>query len=70
MKIGLEDNLKLSFLYRRAFLSRLGMDGEIIQTQGHSDDSISLTLDEDDGTAFTGNLPGRAWEQIRCIRLK
>ena len=40
-------------------LSRLGMDGEIIPTPGHSDDSVSLILGE--GTAFTGELPGPIW---------
>jgi hypothetical protein len=35
------------------------MEGEIIPTPGHSDDRISLILDE--GTAYSG-LPGRAWE--------
>ena len=38
----------------RAFLSELGIDGEIIHTPGHSDDSISLVLD--DGMLFVGDL--------------
>ena len=51
------------------FLSRLGMDGEIIPTPGYSDDSISLILDED--TVFTGDLPGRAWgaDPMRRVEL-
>ena len=38
----------------RTFLSRLGIQGEIIATPGHSDDSITLITD--DGAAFTGDL--------------
>ena len=36
------------------FLSRLGIKGKVIHTPGHSDDSISLILD--DGAAFVGDL--------------
>ena len=39
----------------RNFLASIGIDGEIISTPGHSDDSISLILD--DGSAFIGDLP-------------
>lgn len=39
----------------REFLRRIGIDGEIIHTPGHSDDSISLILDG--GAAFVGDLP-------------
>ena len=38
----------------RAFLKDLGIDGEILYTPGHSDDSVSLYLD--DGTIFVGDL--------------
>lgn len=38
----------------RKFLGDLGIDGEIIYTPGHSDDSISLILD--DGIAIVGDL--------------
>lgn len=38
----------------REFLRALGIDGEIIYTPGHSDDSISLILDN--GSAFVGDL--------------
>lgn len=59
LEITLNDNLNLGFKDSRAFLWRLGIEGEIIHTPGHSDDSISLVLDE--GAAFTGDLPGLAW---------
>ena len=38
----------------RAFLAELGIDGEILWTPGHSEDSISLCLD--DGRFFVGDL--------------
>ena len=38
----------------RAFLSRLGISGEIIPTPSHSRDSVSLILDE--GDCFVGDL--------------
>lgn len=58
-EITLDGNLNLSFLDSRAFLLHLGIGGEIIHTPGHTDDSISLILDE--GIAFTGDLPGPTW---------
>ncbi len=45
----------LSCRESRAFLVSLGISGEIIHTPGHSDDSISLILD--DGIALVGDLP-------------
>ena len=39
----------------RKFLNNLGIKGEIIHTPGHSNDSISLILDE--GIAIVGDLP-------------
>ena len=38
----------------RMFLASLGIDGEIIQTPSHSEDSISVVLDE--GVIFVGDL--------------
>ena len=38
----------------RAFLGEIGITGEIFHTPGHSDDSISLYLDE--GVLFVGDL--------------
>jgi len=39
----------------REFLAKLGISGEVIHTPGHSEDSVSLILD--DGTAIVGDLP-------------
>ena len=38
----------------RAFLKKLGIEGEVLSTPGHSDDSISLMLDS--GELFVGDL--------------
>jgi len=48
------DNLTLKLEHSRAFLASLGLNGEIIHTPGHSDDSVTLVLDE--GSVFTGDL--------------
>jgi len=52
------DNLLLKFSESRAFLASIGLAGEIIPTPGHSDDHVTLILD--DGSAFTGDLPPRS----------
>ena len=39
----------------RVFLASLGISGEVLHTPGHSDDSVSVVLD--DGTAIVGDLP-------------
>lgn len=74
--IVLYDNVHVQSSESRAFLRGLGIDGEILVTPGHSDDSVSLILDS--GVAFTGDLPPesiagylspagqQSWEQIRA----
>lgn len=42
----------------RAFLRRMGIEGEIVSTPSHSRDSVSLLLDDGDG--FVGDLERRA----------
>jgi glyoxylase-like metal-dependent hydrolase (beta-lactamase superfamily II) len=54
MEITLHDNVTISFAESRAVLERIGIPGEVVHTPGHSDDSVSLLLD--DGSAFTGDL--------------
>lgn len=53
-EIKLNDNLNLKCEDSRKFLADLGINGEIIHTPGHSDDSVTLIVDE--GFAFTGDL--------------
>jgi endoribonuclease LACTB2 len=52
--ITMEGNRTISFAESRSMLAEIGLAGEILPTPGHSDDSVSLLLD--DGSAFTGDL--------------
>ena len=52
-----EKNILLKFADSRKFLAGLGLAGEILRTPGHTEDSVTLILDE--GYAFTGDLPHR-----------
>jgi ribonuclease/clavin/mitogillin len=54
MEITMHDNVTISPGESRALLEGIGIPGEILHTPGHSDDSVSLLLD--DGSAFTGDL--------------
>jgi glyoxylase-like metal-dependent hydrolase (beta-lactamase superfamily II) len=49
------NNLVLTEAESRSFLKSIGIEGKLISTPGHSDDSISLIID--DCCAFTGDLP-------------
>jgi ribonuclease/clavin/mitogillin len=75
-EIDLRDNINLSFAESRDFLRKIGLQGQTIATPGHSDDSVTLVLDE--GLAFTGDLsmpksdnpedPTRkSWARIRAL---
>jgi endoribonuclease LACTB2 len=79
--IDLRDNTDVTLAGSRAFLAKLGINGEIIATPGHSDDSVTLILGS--GDAFTGDLQGvlradekdvaavtRSWEKIRAAGAK
>lgn len=76
-EIELAGSLVMSAAESRAFLAGIGIRGEIISTPGHSDDSVTLILD--DGLAFTGDLTPpmlvsmdptdlayQSWEAIRA----
>ncbi len=52
--ITLHDNVMVSCADSRAILRDIGLAGQIVHTPGHSDDSVSLLLD--DGSVFTGDL--------------
>lgn len=54
VEIEQSDNLMLKLADSRKFLAGIGLHGEILHTPGHSDDSVTLILDE--GFAFTGDL--------------
>jgi glyoxylase-like metal-dependent hydrolase (beta-lactamase superfamily II) len=53
-EILMDGNVIISTPESRQLLHRVGIDGEILHTPGHSDDSVSLLLD--DGRVFTGDL--------------
>ncbi len=52
--ITTHDNVVTSCAASRTLLAGIGISGEIVHTPGHSDDSVSLVLDN--GWAFTGDL--------------
>ncbi len=54
LEITTHDNVTITFAESRALLGRIGIAGEFLPTPGHSDDSVSLLLD--DGSVFTGDL--------------
>lgn len=65
--ITLHDNVVTTCGESRDLLARIGIAGQIVHTPGHSDDSVSLLLDE--GAAFTGDLtlPMMAEEKDRAV---
>ena len=68
--ILLDGNMTISFAESRPLLARIGIPGDILPTPGHSDDSVSLLLD--DGSVFTGDLTpleyawGEAAEMVKA----
>ncbi|MDH4044325.1 MAG: MBL fold metallo-hydrolase [Gemmatimonadota bacterium] len=54
VEITPHDNVVITCAASRGLLRELGIAGEVVHTPGHSDDSVSLLLD--DGAAFTGDL--------------
>ena len=54
IKITTNDSISLQVRESRKFFAEIGLQGEVIHTPGHSDDSVTLILDE--GFVFTGDL--------------
>ncbi|MEO6222168.1 MAG: MBL fold metallo-hydrolase [Vicinamibacterales bacterium] len=54
LDVTMHDNTTISCQESRSILERIGFAGEIVHTPGHSNDSVSLLLD--DGSVFTGDL--------------
>ena len=52
--ITTHDNVYFPLSQSREVLAGIGINGDIVHTPGHSDDSVSLLLD--DGSVFTGDL--------------
>lgn len=53
-EITTHDNVVIPISESRALLAKAGIEGEIVHTPGHSEDSVTLVLDI--GCAFTGDL--------------
>jgi glyoxylase-like metal-dependent hydrolase (beta-lactamase superfamily II) len=79
VEIKQNDNILLKLEDSRIFLAGLGLSGDILHTPGHSDDSVTLVLDE--GYAFTGDLhtalmniedpkTRASWDRIRQFKIK
>lgn len=54
LEITTHDNVITTCAESRELLAKIGIPGEIVHTPGHSNDSVSLLLD--DGSVFTGDL--------------
>jgi ribonuclease/clavin/mitogillin len=54
LDVTMDDNVVIPCSESRALLEGIGIPGQIVHTPGHSDDSVSLLLD--DGSTFTGDL--------------
>lgn len=76
--IATHDNIVIPTSESRAFLGEIGLAGEIVHTPGHSDDSVTLVMDN--GMAFTGDLTmesmvadedpavvARSWQKLRDL---
>jgi ribonuclease/clavin/mitogillin len=59
VEITTYDNVTISPAESRPLLEEMGIPGEIVHTPGHSDDSVSLLLDN--GAVFTGDLTPPAY---------
>ena len=78
--ITTNDSVNLKVGESRKFLVGIGLQGEIIHTPGHSDDSVTLILDE--GYVFTGdlypalmlpdedNISRASWDTIQQYKVK
>jgi ribonuclease/clavin/mitogillin len=54
LEVTMHDNVVISCDESRSLLESIGIAGEIVHTPGHSEESVSLLLD--DGSVFTGDL--------------
>ena len=78
--LKLDDNIEMKVDDSRKFLNSININGQILSTPGHSDDSISLILDS--GESFTGDLfaehlltdedvvQKKSWEKLKDFGIK
>jgi glyoxylase-like metal-dependent hydrolase (beta-lactamase superfamily II) len=67
VEITMAGNVTIPFEASRQLLNQIGVPGEILPTPGHSNDSVSLLLD--DGSVFTGDLPHEAFSWDNPVAL-
>jgi glyoxylase-like metal-dependent hydrolase (beta-lactamase superfamily II) len=67
VEITQDGNVTISCNDSRDLLAEISIAGQIIHTPGHSDDSVSLLLD--DGSVFTGDLPAEVfcWDNPKAL---
>lgn len=65
VEISMDDNVIISCSESRRLLEGVGIPGEIVHTPGHSDDSVSLLLD--DGSVFSGDLTHPAYATLEGV---
>ena len=81
VEIRLQDSIQFPTSESRRWLKKVGFAGEILPTPGHSDDSVSIVLDE--GIAFTGDLlfpamtdernrkvTEQSWDKLRKLKVQ
>ena len=68
VEIKEEGNVTITFQESRTLLGQIGLLGEVLHTPGHSEDSVSLLLD--DGSVFTGDLPPEAYSWDNPVALE
>jgi endoribonuclease LACTB2 len=81
VEIKVQDSIQLAISESRVWLKRNGFEGEFVCTPGHSDDSVSLVVD--DGSAFTGDLMpatmvdeekvltvAQSWDRLRRLHVR
>jgi len=67
VEITTHDNVTISLRESRPLLAQIGIAGEILHTPGHSDDGVSLLLD--DGSVFTGDLTPEVYAGDNAVAL-
>lgn len=67
VEITEEGNVTITFQESRTLLGQIGLLGEVLHTPGHSEDSLSLLLD--DGSVFTGDLPPEVYSWDNPVAL-
>ena len=68
VEITADGNVVVTSQESRTLLGQIGLLGQVLHTPGHSEDSVSLLLD--DGSVFTGDLPPEAYSWDNPVALE